>query len=257
MVGYLVCRVYEVSNEKVKGLEVDALARLTMTYTAEGFNELKADVEKNGQLVPVITREGKILDGRHRHQVAISLGINLVCKEVGNIDDSTALDIVISNSINKATSSDASKTEAYLICKAKGIANKDMPSVFSRLNSNYVSKLSFIDKENPEYLNILLHQNMVTLYNKEYNKIEDYGTINSLWRTLKGNKKLDDRVIEVVPEPVQSKNYTVNVTEYFDNDRAEKEYWDLYEVGKCSGVNLGISSELGSKVAALVKGKYL
>lgn len=245
------------SSYVCKNLELDQLSKLTMTYTSEGLEELKQDILTRGQLVPIILRNGKILDGRHRHKVCVDLAIGIECKELGNISDSCALDTIISNMINKTTRTDAAKTEAYLVCKAKGIAKSSMPNKFSRLNSNYVSKLSFIEKVNPEYLNVLLHQNKVTLYNMEFRKIEDYGTINGLWRTLKGNQKLEDKVIEVVAEPIHSKNHTVNVDEYFKNSNAEQEYWDLYNLGKNTGVNLHLNTDLGSKIAALVKSKYL
>ena len=248
--------VYEVSAKNAVDLEIDVLAKLTMTYTAEGLEELKMDIKVKGQLVPVILREGKILDGRHRHRVCVDLGISIMCKEVGAMSDEDALSIVISNAINKVTNTDAAKTEAYLICKAKGVAKSAMPKTFSRLNSNYVSKLSFIEKANPAYLSILLHQNKAQLYNVEFNKIEEYGTINGLWRTLKSNQKFADQVVEVTPEPVNSKQYSVDLEDYFDNAAAESEYWELFTIAKVSGSNLHPDTPLGKKIATLIKLKY-
>jgi hypothetical protein len=249
-------KVYEVSLEEAAGLETDSLAKLTMTYTAEGLDELKNDIVANGQLIPIVLRVGKILDGRHRHKVCIELGISVMCKEVGDISDQDALTIVVSNAINKVTDTDAAKTEAYLICKAKGITKSDMPKTFSRLNSNYVSKLSFIEKENPEYLNVLLHQNKVRLFNCEFKKIEDYGTINGLWRTLKGNRKLTGQVTEIIPDPVSAKSHSIDLESYFDNETAENEYWDVFNMAKNDGTNLHPNTALGKKVASLIKYKY-
>lgn len=248
--------VYGISNIEAMALEIDELAKLTMTYTAEGLEELKTDIKTHGQLVPILLRNNKILDGRHRHLVCGDLSIGITCEELGDISDDAALDIVTSNAINKTTNTDAAKTEAYLICKAKGVSKSDMPKTFSRLNSNYVSKLSFIEKINPEYLQVLLHQNKVRLYNSEFEKVEDYGTINGLWRTLKGNQKFDKQVVEITPEPVSSKNYLVDLEEYFDNAAAESEYWDLFNVAKADGTNLHPDTPLGKKVASLIKHKY-
>ena len=249
--------VYELPYSKLEELPLDAFSTLTMTYTQDGFNELKDDIKRNGQLVPILLRDGKILDGRHRHQACMELGSSIRYKELGDIDDAEALDLVISNSINKATNTDAAKVEAYLMCKAKGIKQKDMPAKFSRLNLNYVRKLSFIDKESPEYLQVLLKQNMVRLYNKEFEKVEDYGTINGIWRTLKANKRLDATVIEVVPEPAGTQEYETDLEAYFNNAAAESEYWELYTLGKESGANLHPDTALGKKVAGLIKHKYL
>jgi hypothetical protein len=248
--------VYEICHVEARMLEIDSLAKLTMTYTAEGLDELKNDIIANGQLVPIILRAGKILDGRHRHKVCSDLEISIMCKEVGDISDEDALTIVVSNSINKVTNTDAAKTEAYLICKAKGIAKSDMPKTFSRLNSNYVSKLSFIEKENPEYLNVLLHQNKIRLYNAEFKKVEDYGTINGLWRTLKGNNKLTGQVVEVTPEPVSSAEHSVDLESYFNNTEAESEYWEIFNMAKVDGTNLHPGTTLGKKIASLIKCKY-
>lgn len=256
MVVHLMCNVYEVSASAAVDLLIDPLAKLTMTYTAEGLEELKNDIVTNGQLVPIVLRAGKILDGRHRHKVCSDLGISIMCREVGNMSDEDALAIVISNAINKVTDTDAAKTEAYLICKAKGILKSDMPKTFSRLNVNYVRKLSFIEKENPEYLRVLLHQNKIRLYNAEFDKVEDYGTINGLWRTLKGNQKFSKQVVEVMPEPVNARNYSVDLETYFDNAAAENEYWELFNVAKESGSNLHPDTALGKKVASLIKCKY-
>lgn len=248
--------VYELTREELEELPLDPYSTLTMTYTQDGFNELKDDIRRNGQIVPILLRDGKILDGRHRHQACMELGSSIRYRELGDIDDAEALDIVISNSINKATNTDAAKVEAYLMCKAKDIKQKDMPGKFSRLNINYVRKLSFIEKENPEYLKILLKQNMVRLYNKEFEKVEDYGTINGIWRTLKANKRLEAEVVEVTPEPASSQEYETNLEEYFNNPLAESEYWELYDLGKDTGANLHPDTPLGKKIAGLIKCKY-
>ncbi len=238
-------------------IELDEYARLTMTYTVDGFNELKEDISVNGQLVPILLRKGRILDGRHRYKACMDLGIDVKCKELGVISDDKALDIVISNSINKATNTDAAKVEAYLMCKAKDIKLKDMPKKFNRLNINYVRKLSFIEKENSAYLQILLKHNMVRLYNREFDKIEDYGTINGIWRTLKGNKRLECEILEVRNEPNSSYEYAMDIESYFDNPVAEQEYWDLYDLAKTDGSNIHPDTSLGRKVAELIKCKYL
>ena len=246
----------ELDVVSASSLELDEFSKLTMTYTQEGFSELKNDINLKGQLVPILLREGRILDGRHRSRACVELNIGILCKELGTVSDSEALDIVISNSLNKATSTDAAKVEAYLMCKAKGVKNIDMGSIFSRLNINYVRKISFIEKENPQYLSVLLNHNKVRLYNAEFEKVEDYGTINGLWRTLKSNKKFSGQVVEITPEPVSMQSYTTNLEEYFDNSAAEDEYWELFNVAKDSGSNLHPDTELGKKVASLVKFKH-
>ena len=238
-------------------LLLDSFSALTMTYTQDGFNELKEDIKLNGLLVPLLLRNGSILDGRHRYKACRELGVKVKAVEIGEVSDDRALDIVISNSINKATDTDAAKVEAYLMCKAKGIKLKDMPKRFNRLNINYVRKLSFIESEGSAYLQIMLNHNKVRLYNKEFDKIEDYGTINGIWRTLKANKRLETAIVEIVSDPNSSQEYTMDIEEYFNNPSAEQEYWNLYDLAKGSGSNIHPDTLLGKKIAELIKCKYL
>ena len=249
-------KVQEMSWLKAKGIILDPYSTLTMTYTPDGFNELLKDIQKNGQLVPIVLRNGKVLDGRDRLQVCQELGISIQSTEKGNISDEEALDLVISNSINKATGTDASKVEAYLLCKAKGMLQKDMPRVFSRLNTDYIKKMAYIERENPKYLEALLKQNSVRLYNKQFDKIEDYGTINGIWRTLKGNKRLEEELIEVPPESVVDKQYDTYIEDVMVSCAAEQKFWEVYELGKAQGVALHPDSPLGKELVTLINGVY-
>jgi hypothetical protein len=246
----------EMLFEDMVNLPLDPFSILTMTYTVEGFEELKKDIVKNGQLVPVVLREGSILDGRHRYRACMELGISIKYDEVGPISDELALDLVVSNSISKATGTDAAKVEAYLLSKAKGVKNKDMPGMFNRLNINYVRKLSYIESENPQYLQIMLKQNMVRLYNIKYDKLEDYGTINGIWKTLKGNKALEGKVVEVVSEHAHTPDYSVYIEDVMKTEAAEQEYWDMYELGKSVNITLHPESAFGRRVIDLINCKH-
>ena len=166
------------------------------------------------------------------------------------------LDLSVSNSINKSTGTDASKVEAYLISKAKGIKNKEMPGLFNRLNLNYIKKLSFIEKENPAYLQVVLKQNKVRLYSREYDNVEDYGTVNGIWRTLKSNKALEGKVTEVVSEDINTPDYSVYIEDVMKTEAAEQEYWDMYELGRSSNITLHPESMFGKRVIALINSKY-
>lgn len=52
-----------------------ALADAFPLITGEAFDELKRDIEKHGQLEPVVMFEGKILDGRNRWRAMQELGL--------------------------------------------------------------------------------------------------------------------------------------------------------------------------------------
>lgn len=247
-------KVQEMDVREARELHLDSLSTLTMTYTDNGFQELVQDIGKNGQLVPILLRDGKILDGRHRHQACMELGISVLYREVGTVSDDEALDIVISNSINKATGTDASKVEAYLMCKAKGMKQKDMPSMFRRLNANYIHKLVYIEKENPEYLQVLLRQHKVSLHNKKFNRLEDCGTINGIWRILKDNNSMNS-VVEVA-DTTPDVNYDIYIDEFLGSPAAVREYWEWYDTAKLEGINIPISSNTNKAYMAMLKNKY-
>lgn len=249
-------RFTEINNTEAQYIELDDLSKLTMTYTKDGFEELKNDIGKNGQLVPILLRDGKIIDGRHRHKACLELKISIKVLELGSLNKEEALSVVISNAITKNTTSDAAKVEAYLICKAKNLEQKMMLEVFKRLSINDVKKLSFIEKVNSEYLQVLLQHKHIRLYNKEYDKIENYGTINGIWKTLKMNKQLENEVVVVESTVDETPEHKIDLRSVFNNTNAEKEYWELYYLGKEQRVNLHASSSLGRKIVELIKFKH-
>ena len=142
------------------------------------------------------------------------------------------------------------------MCKAKGMKQKDMPQLFKRLNIDYIKKLSYIERSNPEYLQVLLRQNSVRLYNKEYNKVEDYGTINGIWRTLKGNSRLENTLIEVEPEKSEDPCYDVYIDQIMPNAAAEQEFWSVYEAAKANGTPFSPASSFGKIIIDYVVGKH-
>ena len=80
-----------------------------------------------------------------------------------------------------------------------GCRKRSAPALtISSIRVRKEEKISFIEKANKEYLEVLLHQNKVRLYNAEFEKVEDYGTINGLWRTLKGNQKFGEQVVQLL-----------------------------------------------------------
>jgi putative phage-type endonuclease len=62
-------------------MEFHELANIFPMLDGEEFDGLTADIEKNGLLEPVVTYEGKILDGRNRASVCVLLGIKPKCVE--------------------------------------------------------------------------------------------------------------------------------------------------------------------------------
>lgn len=62
-------------------MNVHPLAELIPGMTDGEFEDLKADIEENGQQEPITLFEGQLLDGRHRYRACRELGIQPSCRE--------------------------------------------------------------------------------------------------------------------------------------------------------------------------------
>jgi N6-adenosine-specific RNA methylase IME4 len=60
---------------KEKLLEFHEVARIFPMMGDEDYNALKLDIVDNGLLEPILTYQGKILDGRNRYRACVELGI--------------------------------------------------------------------------------------------------------------------------------------------------------------------------------------
>lgn len=63
------------------------------------FDELKADIAANGQRHPILTHEGRIVDGRHRFSACFALGIEPKMIEWDGVGD--MLEVVISLNVRR------------------------------------------------------------------------------------------------------------------------------------------------------------
>lgn len=63
-------------------MDFHPIAYLFPKMPEEDFQAFKADIKKHGQQLPVLTYEGKIIDGRHRYRACKELGLKLKTKEV-------------------------------------------------------------------------------------------------------------------------------------------------------------------------------
>src|SRR6516225_5715199 len=58
---------------EIRSLLPHDLCKIMPPYTKKEFDELKEDIRKNKLQVPIMTYEGKILDGRGRYNAAVEL----------------------------------------------------------------------------------------------------------------------------------------------------------------------------------------
>lgn len=67
--------------KKTSKLKAHEFCALFPAMPADEFRGLKESIKVNGQLHPVVTYEGKILDGAHRYRACTELGVDVVVEE--------------------------------------------------------------------------------------------------------------------------------------------------------------------------------
>lgn len=63
------------------GMKVHELANIFPSMEEDEFRVLRDDISENGQQVPIVTYNGKIIDGKHRHKACLELGIEPIMEE--------------------------------------------------------------------------------------------------------------------------------------------------------------------------------
>ena len=82
-----------------KDLEIDPLADLFPPMAEEEFARLKADIAAQGQLEPIWTYRGRVVDGRHRLRACRELGLEPVVRAYDG--DGPVLDFVVAKNLHR------------------------------------------------------------------------------------------------------------------------------------------------------------
>ena len=134
----------------------------------DNLDNLINSIQKYGIIVPLIVREKginqyEIILGNRRYSAARQIGLQKIPVIIINVDDEKALDIVISENIQRKELS--AKEEAYLYEKDLEYTNDNEEKLSSKLGipiDRILSKLSFIRKNNQQTLNQPLSNNIET-----------------------------------------------------------------------------------------------
>jgi ParB-like chromosome segregation protein Spo0J len=82
-----------------KDLKIDPLANLFPPMAEEEFARLKADIAARGQLEPIWTHRGRVVDGRHRLRACRELGLEPIVREYDG--GGSVLDFVIAKNLHR------------------------------------------------------------------------------------------------------------------------------------------------------------
>ena len=86
--------------------ELHELALIFPPFNQEEYDKLKADIQENGIHIPIVLFDHKILDGRHRYQACLELGIE---PKFEQFEGENALDYVLGVNMNRRTLSSTQK----------------------------------------------------------------------------------------------------------------------------------------------------
>ena len=76
-------------STRQKALKIHPICDMVPKMSAEAFDALKIDIEKNGQIDPIWVKDGEIIDGRHRYRACRELGLKCHSKEYTGDDVET------------------------------------------------------------------------------------------------------------------------------------------------------------------------
>lgn len=81
--------------------EIHEIANLFPEMSESEFNELKADISRHGQKMPILCYQGKVVDGRHRLRACAELGIVPRYEEVSAANDAEMQTTVVSINLHR------------------------------------------------------------------------------------------------------------------------------------------------------------
>lgn len=133
--GVITVEVFRISPEELT-LHPEALA--TPRMSDESYDALKRDIEINGQLDPVTTYRGKIVDGRHRWLIIQELGIDEI-KYIKLANNATLADIrqvVQSKELRRHETASQLAIRAYRMKSAHDSKFKSFAEVAKAIGAN-------------------------------------------------------------------------------------------------------------------------
>jgi hypothetical protein len=98
-------------NAQVEQLQPHLLANRFPPPSEPEYQQLKDDIDVNGQRVPIVILEGSILDGRSRYRACLELGVEPIVREFDEERDGSSLLFVISMNLARRHLTDADRAK--------------------------------------------------------------------------------------------------------------------------------------------------
>ena len=95
----------------VEGIQFHELSSIFPLLEGDEFEQLKADIARNGLRDPITLYRGKILDGRNRYRACRDLGIKPRFQECDG--DDSPLDLILSRNLHRRHLTKETTNEIY------------------------------------------------------------------------------------------------------------------------------------------------
>lgn len=154
-----------------------------LEYTNDNIENLTNSIKNYGILEPLIVRpkdnKYEIILGNRRYKAAVNLGLDKVPVIILNLDDAKALELIISDNIQRKELS--GKEEAYLYDKALSYPNTNTEKLSMNLGiplDRITSKLNLLKKSKKEKPKELSTEQEIPNYNDNQNNSVNNDIIN-------------------------------------------------------------------------------
>lgn len=213
--------------EESKELKIDSLATLTPRYTKSKFEALKESIRNIGQTDPILLRNSKVIDGRHRLEICIQLESDVKYTELGDISDDEAIELLTAKTIVKNKSKTQQLIEAYNF-KLKGKKTYEDVAKKYGVGLRSLKDVGSLVKIRPELIKPLFAGERVEIYNSVTQKNEMHDTISTIVRVLKKNERNDKLVRTEENIEESTTEHTFNVNDFLYSDDAIEFFWMRY-----------------------------
>ena len=222
--------VKNVIDGTITEYEIDELANKTPEYNDNKFRAFKSGIQTIGQIQPILLRNGKIVDGRHRYKACKELGIEPIVKELGNISDAEVLKYVKALTVAKDKTATQLAIEAYNFYieeKAAGIKTTYKKIAHDLgVGIKSMKRVKYIKKVRPEFIEPLFKGHSVVVKDIANKREQPLAALYTIEEILKRNASMGN--VEVIPKIEERlEEYPVDWQILFETKEAFDWFMDL------------------------------
>lgn len=182
--------------KRIGSLEVDPIANSQQIMKNKQFYYFMQDINKNGLQMSIITRNGAIIDGRHRALACLQLGIEPTIEEKGDISDEEAYSIVYSHQLRKNDTETQKQIKAYdMWIRTK--KSREQIKEITGVGKDILTYCKNIFDEHPQYREPLLNGKGIVIKDLFDDRDKTYVQITPLAKVLKANKKVGPKTVDL------------------------------------------------------------